>query len=201
MTTAQSAGPLAALWKDVEASGVRVPSADWRAFADQCEEVSYRKREEVFTGVTRRDSLLFVAEGICAGQFLLPEGQIVVSRFFEPTDVCAILEFAHLGQTNENSVVAVSPVKGVLIPLDLWKQEQFHGQVLGLYMRYKMFRQHMFEIDILHVKSVNRLAVSYEFLKERHPQVLEVAPQTLIAQFCGVTPEGFSRFLKTYQDS
>ena len=58
--------------------------------------------------------------------------------------------------------------------------------------------QLLFEIDILNVKTVNRTEVSYNFLRERHPTVLELVPQTLIAQFCGITPEGFSRFLRNY---
>lgn len=198
MKQSGEASPFDVLREDIAVHGKRLSESEWEQLAEQCRAVSIDKRKEVFTSQSRQESMLFVTRGVCAAQLAMPDGQIVISRFFEARDLCAVVEFAHMGESTENTILAITQVEGVIIPKKLWKFEQFEGQVLGSYTRQKMYRQHLFEIDIMHVKTVNRTDVSYEFLKDRHPAVLEVAPQTVIAQFCGITPEGFSRFLKSY---
>lgn len=190
--------PLQVLRKDISKHCADLSEEFWEDFAGQCREVSVQKRNEVFTDQPKLDGLLFVTSGICAAQLALSDGQVVISRFFEVGDLCAVVRFTHMGQHTENSIVAVTPVEGVIIPLEIWNSAQFEGGLLAPYTRHKMYRQHLFEIDMLHVKSLNRTDVSYEFLKERHPTVLQEAPQTVLAQFCGITPEGFSRFLRNY---
>jgi len=192
------AAPLEVLRRDVSAHGIEFPEADWQALSEQWCEVTIDKRREVFANGARHEGLLFVTHGICAAQFALPDGHIVISRFFEAQDLCAVVEFTHMGLPIENSIVAVTPVEGVMIPKEFWKSEHLDGHIFGPYARRKMYKQHLFEIDILNVKTVNRTEVSYNFLRERHPTVLELVPQTMIAQFCGITPEGFSRFLRNY---
>lgn len=185
---------------DMARLGTNLSERQWQDWASQCHAVSIKKRDLVFEGETKRDSLLFVTKGICASQFVMPDGQTVISRFFEARDLCAVVEFTYMKEVTENTIIAITPVEGVLIPFKLWQFEQFEGSLPGSYTRQKMYRQHLSEIDIMHVKTVNRTEVSYEFLKERHASVVESAPQTVIAQFCGVTPEGLSRFLKNYSD-
>ena len=183
---------------DMARLGTELSDFQWRKFSSSCHEVSVDKRDLVFEGEAKRDALLFITKGIGASQFILPDGQVVISRFFEAGDLCAVVLFSLMGELTEIAIVAVTPVEGVMIPLEIWKFEQFEGDLIGKYTRQKMYHQHLSEIDIMHVKTVNRTEVSYEFLKERHPAVLEAAPQTIIAQFCGITPEGFSRFLRSY---
>jgi len=190
--------PFDVLRRDVSAHGTEFSEADWKALSEQWYEVTIEKRREVFANGTRHEGLLFVTHGICAAQFALPNGQMVISRFFEARDLCAVVEFTHMGLPIENSIVAVTPVEGVIIPKEFWKSEHLDGHVFGPYARRKMYKQHLFEIDILNVKTVNRTEVSYNFLRERHPTVLERVPQAMIAQFCGITPEGFSRFLRNH---
>ncbi|MEM1197274.1 MAG: hypothetical protein AAGH57_14320 [Pseudomonadota bacterium] len=173
---------------------------DWKQFAGQCSEVRFDKRSEVFTQARKQSAILFVASGICAAQLTLPDGHTVISRFFESKNVCSVVEFQYAGQPARNSIVTVTPVEGALIPIKVWGLNQFEGGPLARYVRQKMFRQHLFDIDMLHMKTMNRTEVAYEFLKERHPSVLKEAPQTVIAQFCGITPEGYSRFLKNYSN-
>ncbi|MEM8919556.1 MAG: hypothetical protein AAGE37_11935 [Pseudomonadota bacterium] len=198
MQPSNSTAPLQALRKDMSKHCADLSEELWEGFARQCREVNIRKRNEVFTDQPKPNDLLFVTRGICAAQLALSDGQVVISRFFEAGDLCAVVRFTHMGQHTENSIVAVTPVEGVIIPLEIWDSAQFEGGWLAPYTRHKMYRQHLFEIDMLHLKSVNRTDVSYEFLKERHPTVLQEAPQTVLAQFCGITPEGFSRFLRNY---
>ena len=190
--------PLVAFRADVDAHGTEISDEAWEEFARECSEVGIEKRQEIFSDPQSASSIFFVTRGICAAQLVLPDGQLVISRFFEAGDVCAIIEFTNMGERTQNSMVAVTPVEGVSIPLNVWNSAHFEGGMLASYTRQKMYRQHMFDLDLLHMKTVNRTDVSYEFLRERHPAVLAEAPQTVIAQFCGITPEGFSRFLKNY---
>ena len=190
--------PMGVLRDDMARLGTELSDFQWRKFSSSCHEVSVDQRDLVFEGEAKRDALLFITKGIGASQFILPDGQVVISRFFEAGDLCAVVQFTHMGELTENAIVAVTPVEGVMIPLEILKFEQFEGEIIGKYARQKMYHQHLSEIDIMHVKTANRTEASYEFLKERHPSVLEAAPQTIIAQFCGITPEGFSRFLRSY---
>lgn len=185
---------------DIAAFGDNPSDRDWEAFAGQCRQVRFERRCEVFPEAKDQSAILFLASGICAAQLTLPDGHTVISRFFETKDVCSVVEFQHLGQPARNSIITVTPVEGAVIPLKLWASNQFKDGPVSRYVRQKMFRQHMFDIDMLHMKTVNRTEVAYEFLKERHPSVLKEAPQTVIAQFCGITPEGYSRFLKNYSN-
>ena len=198
MREADLSSPMCVLRNDMVRLSTALSDAQWQEFASSCHEVSIDQRDLVFEGKAKRDALLFITKGIGASQFVLPDGQVVISRFFEAGDLCAVVQFTHMGELTENAIVAVTPVEGVMIPLEIWKFEQFEGEIIGKYARQKMYHQHLSEIDIMHVKTVNRTEVSYEFLKERHPSVLESSPQTVIAQFCGITPEGLSRFLRNY---
>lgn len=190
--------PMDVLRDDMARLGTELSERQWQEWTSNCDEVRVNKRDLVFEGETKRDSLLFITKGICASQFVMPDGKTVIARFFEARDLCAVVEFTYMRELTENTIVAITPVEGVLIPFSVWQFEQFEGTLPGSYTRQKMYRQHLSEIEIMHVKTVNRTDVSYEFLKERHPSVLEAAPQTVIAKFCGVTPEGFNRFLRSY---
>ncbi|MEO1530273.1 MAG: cyclic nucleotide-binding domain-containing protein [Planctomycetota bacterium] len=177
--------------------GVDLAASEWDEFASVCTETSYRKREVIFRDGVEPDYLLFITNGVCAGQASQPDGQTVVARFFEPGDFCAKISFTRRGSTNANTIIAVTPAEGVLIPMDRWRREHLEGMGVGRYARQKMMRAHYFDIDIIQVKTLNRTVESYEFLREHQPNVLQAVPQNVIAQFLGITPEGLSRFLRT----
>ncbi|MEO0461604.1 MAG: hypothetical protein AAF127_00610 [Pseudomonadota bacterium] len=190
--------PLIAFRADVDAHDTNISDEAWEAVARECSEAFIERRNEVPSEPKSKGFMFFVTHGICAGQLAQPDGRLVVSRFFEAGDICTTIESAQMGQRTQNSIVAVTNVEGVSIPMEVWNSAHFEGGVLATYTREKMYRQHLFEIDLLHTKTENRTEVSYEFLKKWHPAVLAEAPQTVIAQFCGITPEGLSRFLKNY---
>jgi len=190
--------PLIAFRADVDAHDTNISDEAWEALAHECSEALIERRKEVPSVQASGKFMFFVTHGICAGQLTQPDGRLVVSRFFEAGDICTTIELAQMGQRTQNSIVAVTNVEGVSIPMEVWNSAHFKGGTLANYTREKMYRQHLFEIDLLHTKTENRTEVSYEFLKKWHPAVLAEAPQTVIAQFCGITPEGFSRFLKNY---
>ncbi|MEM7662761.1 MAG: cyclic nucleotide-binding domain-containing protein [Pseudomonadota bacterium] len=191
-----SRSPLSLLRDDVVSLGVDLTGSEWEEFASVCIETSYEKRETIFQDGVGPEYLLFIADGVCAGQATQPDGQTVVARFFEPRDFCAKIRFTRRGYTSTNTIVATTPVEGVLIPMDRWREEHLEGERIGKYARQKMMMAHHFDIDIIQVKTLNRTVESYEFLREHQPGVLRSVPQRVIAQFLGITPEGLSRFLK-----
>jgi len=188
--------PLSLLREDIVSLGVDNPESEWEEFASVCTKTSYRKRETIFRDGVGPEYLLFITDGICAGQASQPDGQTVVARFFEPGDLCAKITFTRRGYTSSNMIIAITPVEGVLIPMDRWRREHLEGMGVGRYARQKMMRAHYFDIDIIQVKTLNRTVESYEFLREHQPNILKVVPQNVIAQFLGITPEGLSRFLR-----
>ncbi|MEO0449669.1 MAG: hypothetical protein AAFZ74_05085, partial [Pseudomonadota bacterium] len=71
------------------------------------------------------------------------------------------------------------------------------GHEIGHYVRLKMMKTHLFDIELLKVKTMNRTQNSFGFLKEQQPNTLTNVPHRFIAQFLGITAEGFSRFLRS----
>lgn len=197
MPPKQSSSPLSMLREDIRTIGVDISAAEWENFANICSEACYKKKQTVFENPDSKKFILFITDGICAGQFVQPDGQIVVGRFFERGDFCATIDAASHGRASNHSVLALTPVEGVLIPMEWWRKEHFEGDGIGRYAREKMFKMHIFDIGLLQVKTINRTSVSYEFLRDHQPNVLNSVPQRVIAQFLGITPEGFSRFLKS----
>ena len=131
MREADLSSPMCVLRDDMARLGTELSDAQWQEFVASCHEVSIDQRGLVFEGEAKRDALLFITKGIGASQFVLPDGQVVISRFFEAGDRCAVVQFTHMGELTENAIVAVTPVEGVIIPLEIWKFEQFEGELIG----------------------------------------------------------------------
>lgn len=91
----------------------------------------------------------------------------------------------------------MTPLDVIIVPMDLWMREYEQGHEVGRYARLKMMKMHLFDIELLKVKTMNRTQNSFAFLKEQQPQVLASVAHKFIAQFLGITAEGFSRFLKS----
>ena len=94
-------------------------------------------------------------------------------------------------------LLAMTGVEGIVIPIDLWMTEFVNGKEIGKYARLKMMKMHLFDIELPKVKTMNRTQNSFAFLEEQQSQALANLPHKFIAQFLGITAEGFSRFLKS----
>ena len=112
--------PLSSLREEEATLGVDKAGSQWEEFASVCIEASYEKRETIFQDGVGPEYLLFITDGVCAGQATQPDGQTVVASFFEPRDFCAKIRFTRRGYTSTNTIVATTPVEGVLIPMDRW---------------------------------------------------------------------------------
>lgn len=200
MTQSYSSNSFATLLKDVEKNGFDTTSGEWRRFFAQCKDVQFKTRETILDALSSNRHILFVSSGICAAQHELPDCDTRIARFFCETDLCTLTEF--LGAPEEynkfnNVILAMTPVKGVMIPMDIWMSEYEKGHEIGHYVRLKMMKTHLFDIELLKVKTMNRTQNSFGFLKEQQPNTLTNVPHKFIAQFLGITAEGFSRFLRS----
>ena len=196
--------PLHALSQDIASLNIDLANNEWDEFSKICIEKRYSKNEILIEGDTQNNAgplvaeyLIFITQGVAAAQIETRNGQRIVLRFFEAGDFSTPIRSGTRGEPDESSIIAITPVEGVLIPLAKWRREQVEGLGIGRYAREKMFRAHMLDLDILRVKSLNRTSESYGFLEDHQPNVLKAVPQKIIAQFLGITPEGLSRFLKT----
>ena len=188
-------------WRtDIEKNGFDTTSEEWRIFFDNCQVVQFDNRDTVLDAMSPTRHILFVTSGICAAQHELPDGDTRIARFFCETDFCTLADFlSDFKDFNKfnNILLALTAIEGVLIPIDLWTEEYVNGGDIGRYARLKMMRMHLFDIELLKVKTMNRTQNSFSFLEEQQPEVLANVPHKFIAQFLGITAEGFSRFLKS----
>ncbi|MEO0397790.1 MAG: hypothetical protein AAF224_00015 [Pseudomonadota bacterium] len=188
--------PMRALLRDIEMADVRPSQSEWEDFSAICTTASYGKNTEIDDQQVAKPSVLYITSGICADRIVTRDGQVIIGRFFQPGDFCAATKLSTDEHTAEHTMLAATQVKGVLVPMDRWIREFFDGCTIGKFARIKMFEAHNFDIDVMRVKTINRTHASYDFLMERQSDVLKLLPQRVIAQFLGITPEGFSRFLK-----
>ena len=185
---------------DIVASGVVLPAHKWDELKSVCREVQFAARETIFESISTARHILFIASGICAAQFTLSDGQQRIMRFCTKGSVCTSVGVLYPSPTSperHDAVVAVSDVEGLLIPFDYWQEHFFNGQEFGRYARKKIFQNHLHDIDLIRIKTLNRTMESFQFLKTHQPCVLRHATRKMISQFLGITPEGFSRFLKS----
>ncbi|MEM9670071.1 MAG: hypothetical protein AAF950_14205 [Pseudomonadota bacterium] len=150
------------------------------------------------------ENILYITSGITAAEITGNDGQRVIPRFHEAGDISAPLPKLTPITTeggsiigDESEIIAITPVQGVLIPLENWHREYLEGNAFGQFVRQKMFQGYLLNAAISHARSLNRTAETYNFLKTYQPNILKNVPQKTVAQFIGITPEGLSRFLKS----
>ncbi|MEM8633722.1 MAG: hypothetical protein AAGF33_01985 [Pseudomonadota bacterium] len=202
--------PFSSLQKDIEDAGISLSTSKLktclgnyseRAF-DPKEIVSRRRIEGDFP--ISSEYILYLTSGVTAAEITGSNGQRVIPRFHEAGDISAPLpkltsrvDESETMIGEENAIIAITPAEGVLIPLENWHREFLEGNVFGTFVRHKMFQGYRFTSAVSHIKSLNRTADSYDFLRTYQPNVLKSVPQKIIAQFIGITPEALSRFLKS----
>lgn len=203
------AKPLSILQKDIHEADISLSVSELRACLGDFKEGVYRPKEIISRRRVDGDFpisseyMLYLTSGITAAEITGHEGQRVIPRFHEPGDISAPLPklMPKVSQCasmigDDSTIVAITPVKGVLIPLKNWHHEYLDGRAFGKFVRYKMFQGYQFNAAVSHIKSLNRTAESYNFLRTYQPNILKSVPQKIIARFLGITPEGLSRFLK-----
>lgn len=196
-TAAFPISPVEVFREDVRNIDPDVTDDVFDKLAASLEEVTYVKDEVIFDNGTREDHFLFVSHGVCSGQFGRPDGQVVIARFFKSGDFCASTPLTLRDNVAHNAVTAATKVSGVVIPMGPWMDDRIEDRPLSRYLRRKLTMTHIFDINVLAIKTVNRTAESIKFLEQHQPEILGQVSQKKIAQFVGITPEALSRFLRS----
>ncbi|MEM0978432.1 MAG: hypothetical protein AAGJ34_12925 [Pseudomonadota bacterium] len=143
------------------------------------------------------DRLIYITSGIAASVQTWNDGKTTIARFFEPNDLCTNVTSAWTGDISSDDLVAITDIKGLSIPLEFYKHEYVHGDAFGKYLRYRMMEAHLFAKELVCAKTQGRTHVRYQFLETHHKEVLALAPKQDVAKFLGLTPQSYSRFLRT----
>jgi len=188
--------PFKVLESELRMAGCDLADGAWARLRAECSPVAYPRRAEIFPiGVIPRH-ILFVASGVTAATFLGEDGSVFIYRFFEPGHLCTAITSAWHQEPTSDEVIAVTEVRGILIPLESWRRHYSRDGTLGDYFRQKLMETLLFDKEVILTKTSNRTEAAYSLLEARQPEVLRQVPQKLVAQFLGLTPEGLSRFLR-----
>ena len=122
--------PIHILAKDIEAQGINIPDMEWEDFTDQC---------------------VSVENGVSASQFAQANGQLIIDRFFETGNFCTTVRSAWRTEPSDDQIIALTTVKGVLIPMTRWRDEYLRGGSIGEYIRIKLFQTLLFDADVIRV--------------------------------------------------
>ncbi|MEM9431080.1 MAG: hypothetical protein AAGA32_16500 [Pseudomonadota bacterium] len=188
--------PIEELTADMARFGLELDGLEFQKISEQTEPFE-TSSGSVFLNQTRvADRLAFVVGGLAASRQTWSDGRMTIARFFEAGDLCTNVSSAWTGELASDDLVAVTDVHGSFVPLALFHAEYFHGGTFGTYLRYRMMEAHLFAKELACAKTSNDTEIVYQFLDTHHRSVLQLAPKKDIARFLGVTPQGFSRFLR-----
>lgn len=194
--SSDSQTPLEVLEGELEACGIDIGSDEWRGLKAECSEARFRRRADIFPISVVPRHVLFMTQGIAAATYLGDDGNLFVYRFFERGQFCTTITSVWRNEPTCDAIYAVTASQGVLIPFDSWRRHYARSGPLGSYFREKLVEAMLFDKEVILTKTFNRTESAYSFLETHQPEVIRQAPQNVIAQFLGVTPEGLSRFLR-----
>lgn len=146
------------------------------------------------------DRIAFLGDGLAASRQTWSDGRVTITRFFETGDFCTNVSSAWTGELACDDLIAITDLRGMCLPLSFFESEYLEGGTFGTYLRYRMLEAHLFAKELASAKTANDTEIVYQFLDTHHASVLDRAPKKDIAGFLGVTPQGFSRFLRRRGD-
>ncbi len=155
----------------------------------------YKKRDVIFSQAVVAGHVGIVIDGVLASEFVLHD-QSVISRFFCEGDLCANVESAFQSQFASDTLFAITPATVLTIPFKRFEEMYLNSNQFGLYLRKKILLNTLTTKKIVSIKSQPAAQAKQEILEKDLPWVLKRVPQKYIASFLGLTPQGYSRFLR-----
>ena len=169
--------------------------SEWKAFSSQLSVRTASKREIIFRQTDICDSVIYILEGIAASEYN-EEDKFIISRFFQPGNLCSNMISAVSKTFASDNVIAITNVKYVAMPYDYFMDLYLYADKIGVFLRKKIL-EHLIEAkNIISIKTSSVTEVQYAFLEANYPQIIAQTPAKYIAAFIGITPEALSRFLK-----
>ena len=168
---------------------------EWKAFSSQLSVHTASKREIIFRQTDICDSVIYVLEGIAASEYN-EEDKSIISRFFQPGNLCSNMISAVSKTFASDNVIAITNMKYVAMPFDYFMNLYLYSDKIGIFLRKKIL-EHLIEAkNIINIKTSSVTEVQYSFLEENYPEIIAKTPSKYVAAFIGITPEALSRFLK-----
>ena len=172
--------------------GIKV---DWEEFSSRLHVKKAAKREVILRQTEVCDKVIYILEGIAASEYNTDE-QHIISRFFQPGNLCTNLVSASTQTLQSDNVIAITNLTYVAIPLDYFMDRYLHDEKIGVFFRKKIL-QHLIEAKhFISMKTSTSTEGQYAFLETYYPEIIRKTPSKYIAAFIGITPEALSRFLK-----
>ncbi|WP_199453824.1 Crp/Fnr family transcriptional regulator [Vibrio owensii] len=156
---------------------------------------NYKKREVVFSQAVVAGHIGIVIDGVLASEFINND-ESSISRFFCEGDLCANLESAFQSEYAFDTLFAITQAKVLTLPFKRFEQMYLGSENFGLYLRKQLLLNTLTTKKIVSIKSQSAAQAKQEILEKDLPWVLERVPQKYIASFLGLTPQGYSRFLR-----
>ncbi|MEO1217918.1 MAG: cyclic nucleotide-binding domain-containing protein [Bacteroidota bacterium] len=188
------------LMREIEKSIQSGIHADWEEFSSKLSVEQASKREVILRQTEICDKVIYIVEGIAASEYNIDDKNII-SRFFQPGNLCTNLISATTKTIQSDNVIAITKLKYLSIPLDYFMNSYLHDDKLGVFFRKKIL-EHLIEAkNFISIKTSTNTEVQYTFLESNYPEIIKNTPSKYIAAFIGITPEALSRFLKQRSSS
>lgn len=183
---------------DISRLNVPISQDEWDRLQGIIEDRHYPKKSVIFSQVSVCNEVLFITDGITASEFVTEGGKPIITRFFLKNNLCSNVVSAVSGIEASDNVYAVTATSAISIPYDLFYKCYLRSGKFGEYLRIKMLLNLVEVKNFLSIKTISSTKSRYQFLENNYPEILRLVPQKDIANFLGLTPEGFSRFLRNY---
>jgi len=181
---------------DLKAFGVELDANDWQNIRRQALEVSVPAGDKIQNQSRVAASWIFLSSGIAASEQTWSNGTTTIARFFEPGHICANLTSVWTQDIASEDLIALTEISGLALPDSFFRHEYLEGGRFGTYLRLKMVEAHLFAKELVCAKTSGRTETRYQFLAKYHGDIIPQLHKKDIARFLGITPQGFSRFLR-----
>ena len=177
--------------------GCKPTQAEWHRIRKNATERRFKARDPIYDDLGVSERVFFLSNGVAASYFNHEEGQVSLTRFFEPGHVATNVHCAFTHKYGRDRVLAVSEVVGVEFSSQfvLYEYTSSVG-AFGRYIRLKIIEALEFEKDLLNCRSLNNSKTGINFLETRYKSAMKHALKKDVAAFLGITPQAYSRLQK-----
>ncbi|MEM7486778.1 MAG: hypothetical protein AAF348_16340 [Bacteroidota bacterium] len=167
---------------------------EWNAFKPSLKSVSCKKGSVIFHPTKVCTEMLFVVEGIVVTEYF-NENEQTITRFFRSKNLCTNISSFLTNRIANDIVSAVTDVKGVLMPRELFNRSYLYSNGIGLYFRKRLLENLQEDKMFISIKAMG-LDTKLNFLYQEYPEIIHKVSWKKIANFLGVTPEWLSKKIK-----
>lgn len=167
---------------------------EWMEFKQHLKSVSYGKGNIIFPHSKICHDMLFISEGIAVTEYF-NESEQAITRFFKSKNLCSNISSFLTREIVNDVVIAVTDLKGILIPQKLFNESYLFSNGIGLYFRKRLLENLLEDKMFISIKAMG-IDSKLDFLYTQYPEIINEVSWKNIASFLGVTPEWLSKKLR-----